>query len=331
MFWGFVDRKPVGERIQEHVDNSAAYSMLMKEAEKDKSKSVSVTFSLRKIRCVLILLFATLYVLTSAMATSFAKREIEKRYEGNLDYLMMYLGTTMNDENRSLNSIYTLETIEEEYQLFSVAFFTEDGKLKEKTEDCVYFTIEGKTYYFPLTDYFNEEEQTYLREVGTTYIPIKHIIKAEIDVDNEILQSMEVTNTSQDANPGESVWKWNNPNTPQGKVEKTSFRGKVAQCVSIPYFDDEILNARWRTDEYLQGFEEQINLSEVEDTDSQKVISVLGIGKKQGTLIIRSSSAPWKAAMSRMEGIYYMGFALTAVAIYLTIFMTKRIKEAHQD
>jgi hypothetical protein len=303
--------------------------MLQQGDERDARKEVPIRFSLRTIRWILLIIFLALYLLTSVLSTALTAKEIAKRYEGNLCYVEEHLATIMRDENYSLNSIYYINAIDEDYQQFSAAVYNKQGQLLRKTEPYVCFKVDEKLYFFPWDSYFSEKDQEYLSQVGSINFPYSYMIKAEIDIENESLQSLEFKRTASDSNPGESVWKWTNPNPSKGEVKDASVKGKVSGIISNPYYNNEKLYERWTEDKYLREFDEEIEVKSLQENDSQKVLTVLEKDNEQ-ILVLRTSMYPVKAAMDRLADTYFLGGIITAIAVFLVIFMTKHVKEAHQ-
>jgi hypothetical protein len=186
--------------------------------------------------------------------------------------------------------------------------------------------VDDRFYYFPWSDYFNEEEQNIISDRGFVGFDVVYIIEADIDMETETLLRFELVRPAAQPNGGETVWKWENKDFKSEKYESFFLKGKVSQVVSNPYYNNTELYKKWSEDEYLHGFADKIDTSNMTETDTQKVISIVKEGKLEYELVVRTSASPMKAAMDCMQPLYFMGSILVIIGISVIVFSFRRVK-----
>ena len=329
--WKFDDRDPVSERIHEHIENSAAVKMMQQGDKKSPYEKPPTELKLTAVRWVVVISFIVLYLMCCIFATMCVASEFEHRYERNLEYVVKHLSNasdTMELDNGLLNSIYYLPEIKEEHQQFAAAIYEiESGKQMLLTEPYLCFEVEDRFYYFPWSDYFNEDEQKKLSIWGAVGFDVVYMIKADIDVENETLLRFELVRPASHTNGGETVWKWENKEDKAEKYESVSVKGKVSKVVSNPYYNNANLYEKWIEDEYLHGFAEKINPENMTEDTTQKVVGIVKEGKTKYDLVVRTSASPLKAAMDCMQPLYFVGSALVLAGICVIVFSFRRVKK----
>ena len=319
MNWRYDDRDPISERINEHIENSAAVRMMERNSKKKYADKPPLTVTPKQYTTIIIVCLVALYLISMLLATNFVMKEYEERYEKNAESVLRYLAISMDEDTNYLNYFYDLEVTQEDYQQFSAALYNEEGNCQAVTQDYLCVQVDEKYYHFPLKEYFDETEiikiYAYTRAVTKRYKVV-----AEIDTEKDTLVRL-VFYPSGTASKGEAVWEWKNKkatNVREDVLKSGSMLKRIGEIVSAPYFAWTEERDRWQEDEFLQSVGQGI--------DFDKEPYAMKVGEEK-MLVVRESSRPLAAAIDTLSPAYTFGIVVMLLGIYATVCLQKKIRK----
>ncbi len=334
----YHDKFPLADQIEEMKDNHAAATMLLK---KEPENVPTVEMKPKRLMALLVGCFVVLYLVCMLLATLLVKDNYEYRYGKNLDVVQEYLvakldkATEMNNVQGNLNHIYNLVATDEEYENISAAIYNEDGKLIATTGSFLCLTIdETETVYLPLNEYFEKQDILRLREYARVN-QTKYVNEALVDKESKTLVSFRIE-SAPDFGESMTVWEWKHSKADsyeQDALITVYHKTEVRDVVYIPYCKDEKAYQRWHEDQFLQEFEETVDINAKYPTRTNKsefaksqteVIEKVSYQDEEGEtsyyyVVTRATGHQLKAAMDLLFVAYVIAFVVMLVGVLIII------------
>lgn len=328
MLHHFHDKEPIGEVMQEMINDSAALKALNGDSSTKNAKDeLKWKPRLKTIMVTMLLFFIILYLVCSLLATYLVQKHYVAEFEKNTNIVGEHLALVLenaieekgidycnNNMSYYVNSIYDWNETTDKYQYFSATICDSNGNPIASTGRYLTLEVEGITYYFPLEDYFTETEIDEL--MNRALSPDEYRVEATIASKTNCLVSLELK-LFDFITPLKTVWTWENAEANSfAQEELISFTKSVSvkEILSIPYFNRLSFYEEWLRDGII---------SKKEDEYMQK----LSYEETSYWIVVRSSGHTWKAAAELLMPVYLIGFVLVLISCAFTIFGFNRLRK----
>ena len=334
----YHDKFPLADQIEEMKDNHAAATMLLK---KEPENAPDVVGDPKRVMALLVGCFIALYLVCMLFATLLVKDNYEYRYGKNLDAVQEYLASKLDKTTEvstvqdDLNSIYDLAVTDEEYEHISAAVYNADGKLLATTGSFLSMALDDtETIFVPLREYFEKQDILRLREYARVN-QTKYVNEALIDKESKTLVSFHIE-SAPDFGESRIMWEWKHPKADsyeQDALITVYNKTEVRDVVHIPYCKDEKAYQRWQEDQFLQEFEENIDINTKYPTNISKTgfaknqiesIEKVSCQEENGEqasyyILTRATGHQLQAAMDLLFVAYVIGFVVMLIGIVILV------------
>lgn len=340
----YNDKDPINGRLQGMMSDREAVKMWIKQGKvKSSQRNSQKEPKPMSIMWLIIGCFVALYLVCAALSVNVMKQHYEDKFERNQREVISRVISSLEDNaEHGVNSFWDIEGGQEQYQIFSVAVYDEEGKQLAVTKPSLSFEIgnDKKLFYFPLEEYFKETEiNTLLSYVSSA--SEKYYIKAEIAEESKTLLTFSLSSSS---NPKkEAMWEWMNPKIEEYEKEgRLTYRKRsfIYEVFSIPYDGNKNMCEAWERESFLHAFDKTVDVTTQDFTESdtgilknkfmheQRVKIEDSTGENHTYRIcVKSVEKPLQAAWDAALPVCVVGFVFAAVGIYFTIINLNKFRK----